>query len=210
MKRNEIGQRLKELRIKKALTQEEVAAALNTSRTNYTKMEAGERDLKTDHCIALADFFETTCDYLLTGVEADSVDFCKQTGLSYNTLQQLTKNSRSDFVDTLLNALLRDELFQYAASDYNAYCQKQKVYYDFKKFGIDQEHTAEYWETRGLKVPRLSSVSLNGETIETTETNNVPPGWAEGEEMNLEEQMDFYLYRCVKALEECIRVREGV
>lgn len=82
MQGNEIGQRLKALRIADGLTQEDVAAAIHTSRANYTKMESGERDLKTEHCIALARFFDVSCDYILTGVEAQHLDIHEELGLS--------------------------------------------------------------------------------------------------------------------------------
>lgn len=91
---NETGQRLRKLREKKDVSQDDVAAALHTSRTNYTKMEAGERDLKTTHCKALADYFGVTCDYLIRGVEADNVNAHNTYGLSEDALNFLKEEQK--------------------------------------------------------------------------------------------------------------------
>ena len=86
-----IGTRLWLLRKGKMLRQSDVADALHISRANYAKMESGELDLRTGYCILLADFFGVTCDYILRGVEAENVDFCKTTGLSQKTIDTLVK-----------------------------------------------------------------------------------------------------------------------
>lgn len=86
---NEIGERLCALRVAKNLTQEQVANAIHTGRANYAKMEAGERDLKTEHCIALASFFGVSCDYLLRGIETNNIEPSKQYGLSNDALTHL-------------------------------------------------------------------------------------------------------------------------
>lgn len=57
--------RLKELREFRELTQQEVAKAVNTSRTNIGRWEKGENEPSASSLAALADFFEVSTDYLL-------------------------------------------------------------------------------------------------------------------------------------------------
>lgn len=53
------------------------------------KWENGSRDLKTEHTIVLADYFNVTCDYILRGVKAENVDVNKKLGLSDKAIQSL-------------------------------------------------------------------------------------------------------------------------
>ena len=57
--------RIKELREDKDLIQKDVAHMLGMSQTGYSKYETGERDIPTDILIKLADFYDTSVDYLL-------------------------------------------------------------------------------------------------------------------------------------------------
>lgn len=60
-----INDKLRELRIKKGVSQQDMADFLNVKRPTYTRYESGtnEPDLKT--VILLADYFGVTIDYLL-------------------------------------------------------------------------------------------------------------------------------------------------
>jgi len=57
--------RIKFLREDKNLNQTQIAKILNMSQTGYSKYETGENDIPTKILIALADFYETSIDYLL-------------------------------------------------------------------------------------------------------------------------------------------------
>jgi transcriptional regulator with XRE-family HTH domain len=57
--------RLRELRDEKDLTQTEIAKMLGMSQTGYSKYETGENDIPTDVLIKLANFYNTSIDYLL-------------------------------------------------------------------------------------------------------------------------------------------------
>ena len=59
------GQRIKELRLEKGLTQAELANALNTSQRNVSKYETEYLDLSTENIIKLCKFFGVSADYLL-------------------------------------------------------------------------------------------------------------------------------------------------
>ena len=57
--------RLRDLREDKDLTQTAVAAILKMSQTGYSKYETGENDVPTHVLLKLADFYDTSVDYLL-------------------------------------------------------------------------------------------------------------------------------------------------
>lgn len=57
--------RLKELRQKKGLTQQEIADLLHVNRVTYTNWEKGNREPNFEKLFLLAEYLETTTDYLL-------------------------------------------------------------------------------------------------------------------------------------------------
>ena len=58
-------QKLKVLRKKKGLTQQEVAELLNVGRVTYTKWEKGNREPNFENLSMLACIFDVSLDYLL-------------------------------------------------------------------------------------------------------------------------------------------------
>ena len=57
--------RLLDLREDRDLTQTDIAKMLHMSQTGYSKYETGENDIPTRVLIQLADFYNTSVDYLL-------------------------------------------------------------------------------------------------------------------------------------------------
>ena len=57
--------RIRDLRIDSDLNQTAVASMLGMSQTGYSKYETGENDIPTEVLIKLADFYDTSVDYLL-------------------------------------------------------------------------------------------------------------------------------------------------
>ena len=97
-----IGERIRSLREARKETQADVAQALNVKRETVNQWEQQTRDLKTVHSIALADHFNTTCDYLLRGVETENVDVNKATGLTEHAiknLKEILRGGLGDFPD---------------------------------------------------------------------------------------------------------------
>ena len=58
-------QRIRSLREDRDLTQTQIAQMLGMSQTGYSKYETGENDIPTAVLIKLADFYQTSTDYLL-------------------------------------------------------------------------------------------------------------------------------------------------
>ena len=57
--------RLKSLREDLDLSQKEVAAQLNTTQQVYSRYENGTNEIPVHHIVALAHFYNVSCDYLL-------------------------------------------------------------------------------------------------------------------------------------------------
>ena len=57
--------RIRDLREDRDLTQKQIAQMLGMSQTGYSKYETGENDIPTIILIKLADFYQTSTDYLL-------------------------------------------------------------------------------------------------------------------------------------------------
>lgn len=57
--------RIRDLREDRDLNQTEIANILGMSQTGYSKYETGENDIPTIVLIKLADFYNTSIDYLL-------------------------------------------------------------------------------------------------------------------------------------------------
>ena len=57
--------RIRDLREDRDLYQKDIAALLNCSQVCYSNYEIGKRDIPTDVLIKLADFYDTSIDYML-------------------------------------------------------------------------------------------------------------------------------------------------
>lgn len=57
--------RIRDLREDHDKTQREIASHLNMPQPQYCRYETGKRDIPTEILIALADYYNTTTDYLL-------------------------------------------------------------------------------------------------------------------------------------------------
>ncbi|MDP4120202.1 MAG: helix-turn-helix transcriptional regulator [Bacillota bacterium] len=58
-------QRLKDLRDDKRLTQDDIAKLLKTTQQQYSKYEIGSQEIPVHHVITLANFYNTSTDFIL-------------------------------------------------------------------------------------------------------------------------------------------------
>lgn len=93
---NEIGKRIKNLREKNGLTQQQLAKELHVKRETVNLWENGFRDLKTGYTIALAEYFKVDCDYLLRGISAKHAPLHEITLLSESALDSLYQIGHSE------------------------------------------------------------------------------------------------------------------
>lgn len=61
---NIFPQRLKELRLKKGLTQQEIADLVHVNRVTYTNWEKGKREPSFENIVKLADLLDVSLDWL--------------------------------------------------------------------------------------------------------------------------------------------------
>lgn len=85
----EIGKRIKLLRKKKGLKQDELAAAIGLSPSAVSNYEQGTREPKEDTLKALVEVLDSTPDYILWGIESSSRPI-----LTAEELQMLSNNVR--------------------------------------------------------------------------------------------------------------------
>lgn len=94
MENNIFSKRLAKLRIEKGAKREEIAKLLNCSVSAISNYENGNRTPDFDSLILLADYFDTTTDYLLGRTEIKSSDIdikkmCEYTGLEEGAIKRL-------------------------------------------------------------------------------------------------------------------------
>jgi transcriptional regulator with XRE-family HTH domain len=97
-KADTIGKRITALRKERNLTQEQLANALHMQRVTLNYWENDTRAVSTPDIIRLADYFGTTCDYIMRGVEPENVDAHRTLGLSNGAIRALKRfQSNCDF-----------------------------------------------------------------------------------------------------------------
>ena len=63
-----IGNRIRELRKERRMTQDDLAGMMNVSRVQVNQWESGARDISAVRIIRLSEIFDTSCDYLMRGI----------------------------------------------------------------------------------------------------------------------------------------------
>lgn len=66
--------RLKELRIKRRMSQLALATALDTTQNSISRYETGEREADYKTLVAIADFFNVSIDYLLERTDNPNIN----------------------------------------------------------------------------------------------------------------------------------------
>lgn len=106
----EIGMRLKALRDERGLRQKDLADRLGVTPAAYGKFEAGDRGLNSEYCIALADYYGISCDYILRGINSDQIDICSKTCLTSDTVDALSNRFNQDY--TAIYEAFTDDLLK--------------------------------------------------------------------------------------------------
>lgn len=125
---NTIGERIRNLREAKGITQQQLAKALYTSRVNVNYWENDERNIKSDTIIALAKFFDVSCDYLLTGISSKNANISKDLGLKDDAIDNLItcKSNLKNIADLFIGS----DMFPYLMSrvyEYITQCGTYKI-----------------------------------------------------------------------------------
>ena len=86
-----LGGRIKALREKAGMTQEELAKKLMITREHLSKLEAGTRKVQSADVPVLADVLGSTCDYILAGKETGNVRLSREIGLDNDVIEKLAE-----------------------------------------------------------------------------------------------------------------------
>lgn len=106
-----IGERLKQLRIKNGLKQQELADMFGLSSGTISFYESEQRKPDIDFIVAIAKYFDVSTDYLLgltNAIDKENIDISKVTGLndfSLTILEQSlkeTNNVAAEVIDTVI------------------------------------------------------------------------------------------------------------
>ena len=84
-----IGERIAWLRKKKNKTQVEMAKDLNLTRNTISKWEANIQEIKGHDLVALAEYFNVSCDEILTGNRPEYAQLSNELGLSSEAIESL-------------------------------------------------------------------------------------------------------------------------
>lgn len=100
--------RLRELRKNKGVYQKEMALLLDITERQYQRYEKGDIDLPTSKLCIIAEYFNVSTDYLLTGKgdEPVRVDFRESI---YGRINALSAKSRNDLEEYLTFLEMRDK-----------------------------------------------------------------------------------------------------
>jgi transcriptional regulator with XRE-family HTH domain len=113
-----IGKIIKQIREEKGLTQQQLAELINMHRSNYSKVESGERDLSIEAINKVAKFFGMTIDQLVNfdGHIPDEVTVEDKTLMEQvKLIQELEPEEKSmvfKMIDTFLTKKKFKDFFQ--------------------------------------------------------------------------------------------------
>ena len=84
-----VGDRIARKRKEAGLSQESLAELTKSSRVLIAKIEEGERRIKADLLVQVAEALNTNTDYLLRGVDTENLDCAADLGLENDTIAML-------------------------------------------------------------------------------------------------------------------------
>ena len=113
-----VGNRVRELREAKNLTQEELAKKLGVTRSTLAKWETGWQDFKTEHVIKIANSLDVDCNLLLRGIPSEKTNINETTGLSGSAIENIERNHSKNDVDS---KVISESINMILESDYEVH-----------------------------------------------------------------------------------------
>jgi transcriptional regulator with XRE-family HTH domain len=109
-----IGKTIKKIREEKGLTQQQVAELVNMHRSNYSKVESGERDLSLEAINKVAKYFGMTVDQLINfdGHLPDEVTVADKTLMEQVKLIQELDPEEKSMVFKMIETMLTKKKFK--------------------------------------------------------------------------------------------------
>ncbi|WP_328805265.1 helix-turn-helix domain-containing protein [Paenibacillus albicereus] len=106
-----MGDRLRELRLSKNLSQEEVSRHIGITRSAYSHYEINNRQPVYETLMKLAAFFEVSLDYMIGGDQnqSDSQQLNKDTLDLLQTLNRMEPDKRKLYIEQMMKLLRQTE-----------------------------------------------------------------------------------------------------
>ena len=114
-----IGERLKQLRIKNGLKQQELANMFGLSSGTISFYESEQRKPDIDFIVAVAKYFDVSTDYLLgltNATDKENIDISKVTGLndfSLTILEQSLKETNNEASEVIYNVIFGGDFLRF-------------------------------------------------------------------------------------------------
>lgn len=131
-----IGERIKDLREEKGLTQAELAKKLNVKRETVNQWENNVRDLKTQYTISLANEFGVSADYIL-GITPDVKttdptikEICEYTGLSEKAVKEISTLKKFRYYFPCFIKLIESGAMRFIVTHINAFLHDKRDNYE--------------------------------------------------------------------------------
>lgn len=159
-----IGERIKELRESKNMTQNELADVINISRDAFANYETRtDRQVPFDRLINIADYFNTSIDYLIgrTDIKNSNADIQyigEETGLDDESIEILheLKNFSPEIIDTINYLIKQEKIFPISDFSYMA-DENEDIEKIAEKAEKNYYKAQEYWDDLHLKI--LSTIA---------------------------------------------------
>lgn len=110
MENNIFGERIKELRIRKKMTQQELGNKFNMTSTGISYWESGKAIPSMDVINKLSDFFGVTIDYLIGKNELDKNNEGMILFRKAEQVNEIEKKKMYDIINSTIDAFLNNDI----------------------------------------------------------------------------------------------------
>lgn len=173
---NSIGERIRELRQKKDLTQQQLADKLNCSHQTISCYENNRNLNKIQDFIQVCKYFNEDIYYLITGSKNNNGK--EITSNEQQILSSYYKLSDSDrrVVDFILGIGESDtnKIIEKHDKIYLIPVYEQNVAAGPGQLGFDQKHTMEEFHENDIPIKVSYGIYIEGSSMETNDENNIP------------------------------------
>jgi len=103
---NNFGARLKDLRLRAKLTQQQLGDIVHVSKVSISGYERGERSPDTETLRNLANYFEVSVDYLLNGIEGYQKEWSDSFDKPNDLIRTIAAHIDDDVSEEQMNEIL--------------------------------------------------------------------------------------------------------
>ena len=154
------GQRIKRLRKEKGMTQDKAAQMLGLTRSLYNETEGGRTGMKAVTLARMAALFDTSADFILTGVETKNRSLAEDCGLSNEAINKLKEKVPA--LIHILDVLLTSEPGLEFLYTLNLY------------FSTDFQQGLQFYKPNGEPVAVESVGTINNNIFMDIHISNIP------------------------------------